>query len=283
MRIVICGTRGSTQAPGVAFSRYGGHTSCVALARDGAPPSLLLDAGTGIRRVSGLLDGAAFTGAILLGHLHWDHTHGLPFFRAGDRPDARVDLYLPAQDGDAEAVLARGFSPPHFPIRPSELRGEWGFRSLEEGIHHIEGFRVLAREIPHKGGRTFGYRVEDGQRALAYLSDHHPAALGAGPEGFGPYHEAALELAEGVDVLLHDAQYLATEWPERAGFGHSTVGYAVGLATAARVRTLALFHHDPARTDDEVTALTRQARDAAPVEVIAAAEGQVLDLPRCDD
>lgn len=256
--------------------RYGGHTSCVALARDGEPVSLILDAGTGIRKVSALLDGDAYTGAILLGHLHWDHTHGLPFFRAGDHERAQVEVHLPAQDGaDAEALLARGFSPPHFPIRPSQLRGHWTFSALEEGDHLIAGWRVLAREIPHKGGRTFGYRIGDGATTIAYLSDHHPASLGAGPDGFGPYHQAALALVDGVDVLIHDAQYLPEEWPERGDFGHSTPGYAVGLGVAAGAREVVLFHHDPARTDEEIDALVAAHRRPE-VTVTAAADGMVV-------
>ena len=132
MRIHLCGVRGSTPAPGAEFVRYGGHTSCVAIAidddgADGAPgaaaPRLILDAGTGLRRVTGLLGGAPFTGTIILTHLHWDHVHGLPFFAAGDRHDARVALLLPEQGGNAgaEEVLARGMSPPHFPITPAGL------------------------------------------------------------------------------------------------------------------------------------------------------------------
>lgn len=35
-----------------------------------------------------LLDSGAFDGTILLSHLHWDHTHGLPFFPSGNRDDA---------------------------------------------------------------------------------------------------------------------------------------------------------------------------------------------------
>ena len=92
----MCGVRGSTPTPGAEFVRYGGHTSCVALAHDGAPPTLLLDAGTGLRAVSSLLAGGPFRGSLLLGHLHWDHTQGMPFFPAGDRPDARVDVCMPA-------------------------------------------------------------------------------------------------------------------------------------------------------------------------------------------
>lgn len=282
MRLHLCGVRGSTPAPGAAFLRFGGDTSCVALAHDGAPVSLLLDAGTGIRGVTGLLGDDPFVGAILLGHLHWDHTQGLPFFRAGDRPDADVDVYLPEQGGTAEAVLARGFSPPHFPIGPDGLRGRWRFHGLSEGTHQIAGFHVLAREIPHKGGRTFGYRISDGRATIAYLSDHHPAALGEGPDGHGPYHEAACTLACGADVLLHDAQYVAAEWPERRTYGHSTVDYAVGLARAAGVGRLILFHHDPGRTDDQIEALTSHASVTSAVDVSAAAEGDVIAVPAAD-
>lgn len=263
--------------------RYGGHTSCVAVAHDDRDVALLLDAGTGIRTVAALLDGRPFTGSILLGHLHWDHTQGLPFFPAGDRPDARVDLYLPAQDGDAEAVLSRALSPPHFPIRPDQLRGRWRFGELDEGRLQLEGFDVLVREIPHKGGRTFGYRVSDGRTSIAYLSDHHPVSLGPGPAGYGPYHEAACALAAGVDLLLHDAQYVADEWTQRSGFGHSTVDYAVGLAEAAHVGQLVLFHHDPGRTDAQIDELTARARDVSCVSVVAAADGDVYEVDRPHD
>jgi len=276
MRIWVCGTRGSTPAPGRAFLRYGGHTSCLAVARDGQRPSLILDAGTGLRSVTALLGEAPFQGSILLGHLHWDHTQGLPFFRAGDDPDARVDVHIPAQ-GDTESVLARFMSPPHFPITPAELRGAWSFHGLEEGKADIEGFTVLAREIPHKGGRTFGYRISDGRVSIAYLSDHCPISLGPGPAGLGEYHPAALELAESCDLLIHDAQYTDAELPRRAIFGHSSVGYAVGLAAAAGAGRLWLFHHDPPRTDDEIDALVAGCIPA-PVLVEAAAEGLVFDL-----
>lgn len=276
MRVTICGTRGSTPSPGEKFNRYGGHTSCVALAHDGQAPTLLLDAGTGIRRVTGLLGGRPFAGSILLGHLHWDHTQGLPFFGGGDRPDSRVDVYIPAQ-GDSEAVLARFMSPPHFPITPAELRGDWTFRALEPGQHRIEGFDVLALDIPHKGGRSFGFRVSDGRASVAYLSDHCPTAFGPGPDGRGERHPAALELVRGCDLMLHDAQYTDEELPQKASFGHSSAAYAVGLAAEAGVREVMLFHHDPARTDIEVDAILAGWAGAS-TRVAAAVEGTVLDL-----
>jgi len=278
MRVTVCGVRGSTPAAGADFVRVGGNTSCVAIAHDGELPSLILDSGTGIRRITGLLAGEAFRGAILLGHLHWDHTQGLPFFRAADRPDSTVAVFVPAQ-GDTEAVLGRFMSPPSFPVRPRELRGTWSFGGLEPGEHEIEGFSVLALEIPHKGGRTFGYRVSDGTGVVTYMSDHCPTNAGPGPAGLGEYHDAAVSLVSGCDLLFHDAQYLDDELPARASFGHSSCGYAVGLAEATGVKRLLLYHHDPERTDDEVDAIVASFSSAG-VTVEAAYEGMVIDLPR---
>jgi hypothetical protein len=222
LRIRFCGVRGSTPAPGIDFVRYGGHTSCVALAHDGAAaPTLLLDAGAGLQRVSAALGGQPFTGTILLSHMHWDHIFGLPFFSAGDRPDAILSVLLPEQENgdDATTVLTGVMSPPYFPIEPTQLRGAWTFATIAPGERTIEGFTVLAREIPHKGGRTFGYRISDGHSTLTYMPDHCPTALGAGEDGFGVYHPAALELARDTDVLVHDAQLfpeeLAAEAPPR--------------------------------------------------------------------
>src|SRR4051794_21966492 len=106
MRVTICGARGSTPAPGREFAGGGGHTSCVALAHADAAPALVLDAGTGLRRLTEVLGGEPFRGTILLGHLHWDHTHGLPFFAAGDRDDATVRVLLPAPSEGADADAA---------------------------------------------------------------------------------------------------------------------------------------------------------------------------------
>ena len=277
MRVHVCGSRGSTAAPGREFVRYGGHTSCVALARDGDPPRLLLDAGTGIRRVTSLLGGRAFEGTILLTHLHWDHLHGLPFFAAADQDEARTHVYLPEQERGADDLLEQAMSPPIFPIDASGLRGTWRFESLREGEHTIEGFTVVAREIPHKGGRTFGYRISDGDTSVAYLPDHHPAAYGPGPTGAGAEHDAARVLADGVDLLIHDAQHTAEEYASQRDFGHTTLEYALGLARTCGVGRLLAFHHDPGRTDDDLdTVAARVAHHDPPV--LVAADGQVLDL-----
>jgi phosphoribosyl 1,2-cyclic phosphodiesterase len=280
VRIHLCGTRGSTPAPGRDFVRYGGHTSCLAVAADDASvPQLLLDAGTGIRDVTSLLAGDPFRGVIALTHLHWDHVHGLPFFRAGDRDDAQVSVMLPAQsDGtDALAALARGISPPHFPITPDQLRGDWQFAGIEPGRIDLGPLTLLALQIPHKGGRTFGYRVSDGRRSIAYLPDHDPTEAGPGPAGLGAYHETAMALAAGADVLLQDSFWYAADFDPAQTYGHAAAEYAVGLAAAAGVQRVVLLHHRPDRTDAELDKLAAGLHDS-PVPVTLAADGEVIWL-----
>jgi phosphoribosyl 1,2-cyclic phosphodiesterase len=281
LRIQLCGVRGSSPAPGIEFVRYGGHTSCLALWNDGATkPTLILDAGAGLQAATRLFGDTPFDGTILLTHLHWDHVLGLPFFAAADNLDARVSVRLPEQESgaSAERVLAGMMSPPYFPVGPTELRGEWDFATVAPGEWEVEGFTVCAREIPHKGGRTFGYRISDGHSTLTYMPDHCPTTLGPGEDGFGEYHPAAIALASGADVLVHDAQLLPAELAAEADFGHSVADYAVQLAKHAEARSVVLFHHRHDRTDDTLDALALRLGGGTSPEVSVATEGTVLEL-----
>ena len=269
MRAALLGVRGSTSAPGPAFLRYGGHTSCLAVLADGADtPALLLDAGTGLRTLPALLAGAPFRGTIALTHLHWDHVQGLPFTPSVDHPEADVALLLPAQLGqDGRTLLAGSMSPPYFPIGPDGLRGRWRFCAIEPGEYACGSLRLTAAEVSHKGGRTYGYRVDDGRSSLVYLPDHAPAA------GVG---ESARALLSGVDVLFHDAQFTAGEREQAAAYGHATVEDALELAGRFGVGRLVLIHHAPDRKDGEIDALVAAARQRMPV--IAGAEGDIIDI-----
>ena len=278
MRLLFCGVRGSTPAPGAEFVRVGGHTSCIALAHRAEDWTLALDAGTGIRRITNRLEGRAFAGSLLLTHLHWDHVQGLPFFSAGDRDDARVRVYMPEQSGpdgrthEPADVLARAMSPPHFPIGPDGLRGDWTFESIKPGSRRLEDFDVVAFEVPHKGGRTFGYRISDGHASIAYIPDHLPDAAST---------PAIARECDGVDLLVHDSQFLEPERTVADLYGHATVDDAIDLAARCGARRLALFHHAPARSDDDIDAIARGAIDQGAgkgVEVFVAREEWLIDF-----
>jgi len=259
---------------GADFSRYGGHTSCLAITRDESDvPTLVLDAGTGLRSLTSLLGGEAFDGSIVLSHLHWDHMMGLPFFAAGDREQARVDLYVPAQEHrSGRDLLAQSFSPPAFPIPPEGLHGEWTFHDMAAGEHALEGCRVSAFDVQHKGGRTFCLVVADEGGSLAYAPDHAPLA------GVTDELKAALR---GVDVLVHDAQFLEHERPVAVDYGHATVQDAITLARECEVGTVVLFHHSPARTDAAMDEVAEWARTVAHgLTLVVARERMTLDVRR---
>ncbi len=280
MRVHLLGVRGSTPTPGTEFVRYGGNTSCVAVGPGSGQPSLVLDAGTGIRKLATVLDGAPFSGSILLSHLHWDHVEGLPFCTSVDRDDARTNLFLPAQaDGTGAAeALGRMMSPPNFPIGPDGLRGAWTFSGLETGPHQLGDFSVTALEVAHKGGRTFGYRIAHGGAALAYIPDHCPTLYGPGPEGWGDYPQPVIDLVQGVDVLVHDALLSADDLPEGAAYGHAAAEYAVALGSLAGVANVVLFHHSHRRTDTMLDVVADRYHDRTKPRVTVGAEGTVFDL-----
>jgi phosphoribosyl 1,2-cyclic phosphodiesterase len=174
-------------------------------------------------------------------------------------------------------LLSRMMSPPFFPIGPSQLRGDWDFGYVADGAFEAEGFSVVARDVPHKGGHTVGYRVSDGRTCLAYLPDHCPTALGSGPEEVGEYHETALELACGVDLLIHDSHLRAEEVEAEGSFGHAAAEYAVRLGELAGARQVALFHHRPERTDAEVERTVARFANRS-LSVAAAEEGTTVAL-----
>jgi len=278
VRLTFLGVRGSTPAPGSDFVRYGGHTSCVVVAPDAdSAPVLALDAGTGIRPLTGLLDGAAFEGSILLSHLHWDHIQGLPFFKPFLRPGANVTIYAPSQPGDitVEEVFADTIKPPLFPIHFSMFPGMVDLHEIADDEFVVGDVKVMSRLVPHVG-HTVGYRVEWNGRSVVYISDHQMPVDGSHSAWPG-----VLELCDGADLLIHDAQYTPDEFATKRDWGHCTPEYAVWLAAQAGVARLALFHHDPAHDDEELDGILGAAIECAAklgVEAFGARERTTVDV-----
>jgi phosphoribosyl 1,2-cyclic phosphodiesterase len=260
LKLTFCGVRGSTPCAGTEFDRIGGHTSCVAVTVADELPGLVLDGGTGLQSLTRRFGAQPFDGTILLTHLHWDHVQGLPFFPPADRDDARVTLCQPAQ-GDPVEVLRRSMSPPHFPIGPDGLRGEWHHVALEAGEHKFGPFVVTARDVVHKGGRAFGYRIEHDDRAFAYV-----------PDALDDNDEAISALATDLDVLVRGTPFVASEHERADLFGHGTVEHALELAQHIGVDRLVVTHHGPMRTDEAVESVIARpgltiAREGATIQI----------------
>jgi phosphoribosyl 1,2-cyclic phosphodiesterase/CheY-like chemotaxis protein len=290
MRIRFWGTRGSIACPGPSTLRYGGNTSCVEVAADDGT-WVVLDCGTGAHALALDLrrrEGLPALGHLLIGHTHWDHIQGFPFFEPLYDPRSEWWVYAP---GDRVEHLEQSFagqmSPEHHPIALGDLRAKVRFHVLTEGSFRLGGIRVTAQYLHHPA-LTLGYRLEADGVALVYASDHEPQTvpLPGAPPGSWPVHpedRRHVAFLAGADLVVHDAQYTLAEYPDRRGWGHTPVECAVDYAVAADAGRLALYHHDPERDDDAVDQLVASARarvaaTGARLEVFAAAEGVEIPL-----
>lgn len=300
MRIRFWGTRGSLAKPGPTTLRYGGNTACVEVwTADGT--LVVLDCGTGAHGLGLALTASGespLRGHLLITHTHWDHIQGFPFFVPVLVSGNRFTVYGPSgTDRTLQEALAGQMVYTYFPISLEQLRAELSYRDLAEGTLTLDGVEVQTRFVNHTVP-TLAYRISAGGVSVVYCADHEPFSRQipdlqaleqdgreSAPEDF--VHASDREhiaFLEGADLLIHDAQYTAAEYPQKVGWGHSPVGYTVAVAGAAGVKRLALFHHDPSRTDgllatleDDCQALAE--RISPGLAVFAAAEGMEVRLP----
>ena len=258
------GVRGSIAVSGGSFVQTGGHTTCVEVVHEGT--RLVLDGGTGLQALGAALvrkDGPAQALCIAFSHLHWDHIQGVPFFVPAFHPGSALRLVGPP--GLREA-LTRQMHPPQFPVGLDAMRGALTFEDPgPSGSFEVGSLRVTTRTMAHPDGVRV-YRVEAGGRAVVFATD---VEHGDGID------DALVSFADGADLLIHDAQYTDDEYAERRGWGHSTWAQAVAVAEAARVGQLALCHHDPGRTDDQVACIEAAAGQLRRGTVVAREGGQV--------
>lgn len=278
MKVTLWGTRGSLASPGPDTVSYGGNTACVEVrGEDGS--CLVLDAGTGVRRLGAEIGPETQRIDVLLTHLHMDHVQGLGFFGPLYRPDLEVHLWGPASSTlDLGGRLARYLSPPLFPVRLRDLPCRLTLHDVPLGSFQIGAFELSAALICHPGP-TVGYRLREGTRSLAYLPDHEPA-LGSFRFPARPEWTSGYALAAGADLLIHDAQYTAAEYPKHVGWGHSALPQTIAFAASAGVKQLVAFHHDPGHDDRLIDRLIADACRSTrlPFELVGGAEGMSFAL-----
>ena len=279
MQLKIWGCRGSVPSPGPTTVVCGGNTSCVGLSRDDGTV-LVLDAGTGIRDLGDdLVERGVRRIHLLLTHLHLDHVEGLRFFAPLFDPKVTIDVWGPPSTiGSLEDSIARTFSPPLFPIDLGVVPAQVAFHDAPRQPWKVESALVTAALVVHPGP-TLGYRIEADGSSVAYLPDHEPALTGIEERPSDWISGAAI--AEGADVLLHDAQYFEDEYAERIGWGHSSVSDTIAYAKALRVGRLVLFHHEPHHSDDVLSGLEERAQDLLPQDgarSTLAREGMVVEF-----
>jgi CheY-like chemotaxis protein/phosphoribosyl 1,2-cyclic phosphodiesterase len=294
MKVRFWGTRGSIATPGPETNHFGGNTSCVEVTTDSGA-HLILDCGTGARRLAGNLLSRGekpLKVNILLGHTHWDHIQGFPFFGPLFVPGSSVAIHGPeGGHGSLHEVLAGQMEYSYVPIELGQLPAQISYHDLGEGIHTIEGVRIVAQYLNHPA-MTLGYRIEADGVAMVYLVDHEPFSDRLWRADAEPGQIASIlhdgdrrhaDFMAGADLVIHDAQYTPEEYPAKKSWGHSTYDYAVCVSAAAGVRRLALTHHDPDHDDRFVAEIERKARTLATqcgtgLDVFCAYEGCELTL-----
>ena len=294
MKVRFWGTRGSIATPGPGTNHFGGNTSCVELTTANGD-LLIFDCGTGAHRLAADLMARGkhpINANILLGHTHWDHIQGFPFFSPAFIKGNTAAIYGPEGcRGSLHDVLAGQMEFTYFPVELNQLPATITYHELTEGIHTIGSVRVATQFLNHPA-MTVGYRVEADGVAVVYLVDHEPFSDELWRDGAEHEHIESI-LHEGdrrhavfmadADLVIHDAQYTPEEYPAKKTWGHSPYNYVVDVASAAGVRRIALTHHDPGHDDDFVADIERKARELAlqrgtGLEVFCAYEGCELVL-----
>lgn len=277
MRIRFWGVRGTIPTPGPETVRLGGNTACIdVLTTD--KQLIIIDAGSGIRRLGiALLEEypGRIVGTVLVSHTHWDHIQGFPFFEPLIGPHSRQNRFVIVGQKrvgrQLENVLAGQIIEPYLPFAFKELAADIHVKEVSGGENVVVGDDTIIRveELRHPGG-CLGFRIENNGRVLAYCTDSSHAD--------GQLTKNVLALAQGADLLIHDAQYSIEQRKEFPDYGHSSWLEAVKVAVEAKVGCLALFHYDPNASDDYMENVLFKAREIFP-RTILSQEGMELTLP----
>jgi diguanylate cyclase (GGDEF)-like protein len=287
MQVRFWGTRGSIPTPGPGTAHYGGNTSCVEVRTDDGN-IFVLDCGTGIRELGlSLLEDATRPPRIhiLIGHTHWDHIQGFPFFTPVFIPGTEINIYAPLGfQRSLEDAMSGQMQYSYFPVKLQDLASRIHYTELDEGFFRIGDCLVETQYLNHTAP-TIGYRLTEGPTSVAYVTDHEPYWKSTGTDFHQPFQHPGdqrhIDFIRNADLLIHDAQYSDEEYKAKVGWGHSPIGYVGAVAVAAGVGRIALTHHDPTHNDTWVKDAETQLRETLAkenpeLEVFAAAEGMEL-------
>ena len=298
MDVKFWGVRGSYPVPGPSTNRYGGNTACVQVCpSDGG--IIVLDAGTGLRRLGHeLMAGPAGRGEavihLLVSHTHWDHIQGLPFFAPLYVAGNRIKIYGRQREVHLEDIFRTQTAAPYFSVNLDEVAATVEYVELIEGASFQLGLAAVSCARLNHPDISIGYRVEADGAALVYVSDTAPFDRILFEHQFFPTQpeppsakEAAylsllrhgvIDLCAGADLVIFDTMFSLEEYEARPHWGHSTAEHALELCEEAGAAALALFHYSPTATDEDLDQKLVGLTPHTPVKLLASREGEILTL-----
>lgn len=259
---------------------HGGNTACVRL--QCGDDLLILDAGSGLRQLGLDLvrDGVSFVTRpchLLLSHTHWDHICGFPFFVPLYRPDNQ--FCIASAHPDVRKALRRQQSAPCFPVPFEALPATLRFRKLlPQKESTLGGFRVTSLALSHPNG-CFGYRIERDGVVVVYMTDAELPSIAKDEL------ETYRDFIRGASLVIADCQYTFPDNYKKRTWGHSSVFAFIDLCANLDIKNLAMFHHEPAYTDEEISRMEATGREylringlGATFHIFAAYDGLTMDL-----
>jgi len=232
---------------------YKANTSCVEIGHPGKEV-ILCDAGTGLRDYALTVDPAQpATYHIFISHLHWDHIQGFPFFMPAYQPGNRIIFH--GFHPEIEDAIRKQMAPPWFPVPFDVMQADIAF-DIRKNHEPIPIDDVVVRSIKQQHpGDSWGYRFEHAGKSIVYSTDSEH-----GPEAREPDYPF-VRFFRDADILIFDGQYTFEQANnEKRHWGHSDHVTAVELGARAKVKQLAVFHHEPAYTDREIEHMHEKAR-----------------------
>ena len=306
MKVRFWGVRGSIPSPGQVTQKYGGNTACTEIRVGEEERLIIVDAGSGIRNLGNYIMGydlpkGPIKADIFLSHTHWDHIMGYPFFTPIYIPGSKLKVFGPVsfEDDPLEEVVGGQMKYRYFPVNLGELASDVEYVRLKENpsIDLGDGLHLSTKLLNHPI-TALGYRFEYNSKVVCTCYDTEPfrnlfitdpehpdydeAMAYEGEEVAKEQNQAIEDFFKGADLLIYDAQYTQEEYDNgRLNWGHTSMEYAVEAANRAGVKKLALFHHDPDRSDDELDAFAKTYCDSeknGQTEVFFAKEGVEIIL-----
>ena len=252
MKIEFWGTRGSIPSPGPETVKYGGNTPCVAVTlKDDS--LLILDAGTGIRKLGLMLEKSEepLKANIFITHSHWDHIQGVPFFTPAYHAKNEFNILGCASvNQEIRKSLSTLMVSPYFPVSFETLKATFNFIDRCGDALEVNNAQIDLITINHPGD-GLGFKITEGDSVFVFLTDNELNS----PQYHKTPYDKLVEFCQSADLLVHDGMYTKDEWEQKKGWGHSFYGDALQLAIDASVRQVALFHHEPEHPDEIITGM----------------------------